>query len=206
MAIARVLRADDMDKTASDNSQAFKWMALMALATPAVQAGEAGIKKIYKGIQKKKSWNSIIEANPDIDTPEMRETYDAMYSLSPSMMRHRPIAIPALRQAQDYSTQGVPMQMASSLAGSEAQLDKRKLRLAEGIMQGASSGIGLGIASDKYNIAQASQASTSEKMNMAREAAALNKLKFVFDKARASNDQLDDYRYMRDQAANGERL
>ena len=137
MAMAKILPSDDMQKAAADMSSGAA-VATMIGAPIAVDSVSDMIGKVKSNLRKKKTWASIIEKDPSFDNADTRELFEALFDLSPHMMKHRVTAIPALRQAQSYDLGGVPTQLAATL--SKAESDKKKAT-GPGILSGVSKNI-----------------------------------------------------------------
>jgi len=159
MSIARVAPSDDMDKTAvisgNDMKNALLYMTIGGAIQPLVGGVEAGTKKISDSITKNKTWKEIIGRYPDMDDEATKERFEAMFDMSPSVMKHVTFAVPSLRSASEYGTGGIPVDLAGKLVSIDSQRTRGNPNLAQGILSGAT--IGLGAAHKDQQMRQSAE-------------------------------------------------
>jgi len=143
MSIAKVISSDDMlEKTAEPGGikQNLLYMGIGGAIQPVISGVTSGIQKVYNHISKKKTWEEIKKRHPELDTEANQERFEAMFDMSPSVMKHVTFAVPSLRSATEYGTGGVPIDLAGKLVNIDAQKN-RKPDLAQGVMSGAVAGL-----------------------------------------------------------------
>ena len=145
----------------------------MAIAPVAADLLQDGAVAVKDAITKRKAWAKIKAANPELDDESTREIFQAMYDLSPSLMKHRTIATPALRQASDYSAGGIPPQLAQLLVSTDSARTRGNPRISESLLRGAN--LGLGIQSAAAGV---------EKNEIGREGLELSKEKLDWEKSK----------------------
>jgi len=58
------------------------------------------------------AWAKIKAHNPELASAAgTRENFEAMHDITPRMMKYPSFAIPILRQAKDYDSEGIPVQL-----------------------------------------------------------------------------------------------
>jgi len=158
MSIARVTLDDDQLEKIAASPESIKqnllYMGIGGAIQPALSGITSGIQKIYNHINKNKTWAEIKKRHPELDTEENQERFEAMFDMSPSVMKHVTFAVPSLRSATEYGTGGVPIDLAGKLVNIDAQKSK-KPDMAQGIMSGAMAG--LGAAQKERQMAQATE-------------------------------------------------
>jgi len=88
---------------------------------------------VEKAIQHKKkrstleaTWKKIIQSDPRMNAPHIREYFEAMFDLAPDIMKHKPMALPVLKQSVNYDLDGVPPQLVATLARAGNDIVKSK--------------------------------------------------------------------------------
>lgn len=175
--MARILPSDDIEKQAMDSAAKNLMIAAsLGIGAPIIAESAADVIDSLKDRRaKKKAWAGIVSRYPEFDTPDARDTFDAMYGLSPGTMKHPKFAIPALRQASDYNTGGIPVEMVRALSSIDSNRTKGSRSLAEKIVTGMESGIGISqdmqnlkLREDQFGYAQKQDAIRTETDTKAR--------------------------------------
>jgi len=154
MGIARVMASDDMIKSAvsppitpgaapgMDLKRMLLYMGIGGAIQPVVGGVVSGLGKIKDATTKRKTWKEIVKRYPDMNDEATKERFEAMFDMSPSVMKHITFAIPSLRSASEYGTEGIPVDLAGKLVSIDAQRTKGDPNLAQNIIAGASVGLG----------------------------------------------------------------
>lgn len=149
MSMARVLPGEDMVKSAKvDTNKLVK--ILGAITAAGAVASPIATHYIGGAIQKSKeqkamdeSWQRIITKVPELNNEDAKETFESMYDLSPSIMKHPRFAIPAIRTADEYGTGGIPVDLASKLVNIDAARTKGSPDFNTKLLSGISTGMGI---------------------------------------------------------------
>ena len=72
---------------------------------------------IKRKADRSKAWEKIVARNPAFDTEKMREQFEALFDLSPKMMKHPTFSMPLLRQSEEYDAGGIPVDVARTISG-----------------------------------------------------------------------------------------
>ena len=139
-----ILNKEDMPKEAQGGGRigpVLAGTALGAILPIGTYLTMRGMENAADKRNKAKTWASIVARYPEMNTPDMMETYDALFDLSPSIMKHPRLAIPALRRSGEYGTGGIPADLAQTLVQTDAARTRGSQRLNEDILSGAHLGI-----------------------------------------------------------------
>lgn len=204
--MAKVLPSEDMIKNAVDTNKLVK--VLTAIAATGAVASPIATHYIGGAVQKRKeqkemdeSWQRIIAKVPELDNEDARETFESMYDLSPSIMKHPRFAIPAIRTADEYGTGGIPVDLASKLVNIDAARTKGSpdfnTKLLSGISTGLSIMKGVGdIGSSGKEKAYRQELDTSRAAREAERAAETSRMnihKRLVDYTRMPEEQRQEY-------------
>lgn len=156
--MGRVLPSDNMVKSAAtippavgmDLKKMLLYMGIGGAIQPVASGIESGIGKVKDAITKKKTWQEIIKRYPDMNNEVTQERFEAMFDMSPSVMKHVTFAVPSLRSASELGTGGIPVDLAGKLVGIDAQRTRGNANLAQQILSGATAGLGSAQAEDKF--------------------------------------------------------
>lgn len=142
MSMAKVIPSDDVLEKTAEGAGKYILGAAAGATLPLMGSliGDA-IKKRKEQAALTNAWDTIIKRYPDMDNDDVRETYETLYDLSPSIMKHPKLAVPALRSAGNYDTGGIPADLASTLVHTDAARTKGDSRLNEQLLSGAKMGI-----------------------------------------------------------------
>jgi transaldolase len=141
MAMAKVLPSDDMKKEAMKplGNKAILATTGAALVSPFLSRILTDAYYRHKDQRAlEAAWEKIRQKDPEMDTEEAREYFESMFDLSPSIMKHRTLALPALRQSMNYDLGGIPPQLASMLVSTDAARTKGDAKLNTGLLSGVS--------------------------------------------------------------------
>lgn len=153
MSMATVVPSEDMVKSAGkmDSDKFNKLLKIFGTATAGLAvASPIATHYIGGAMQKSKeqkemneSWQRIIAKVPELNNEDARETFESMYDLSPSIMKHPRFAIPAIRTADEYGTGGIPVDLASKLVNIDAARTKGSPDFNTKLLSGISTGMGI---------------------------------------------------------------
>ncbi len=198
MGMAKVLPSEDMIKNAG-RMDLTKLEKLVRIFGPVVAAGAVispiATHCIGGAVQKRKeqkemneSWQRIIAKVPEMNNEDARETFESMYDLSPSIMKHPRFAIPAIRTTEGYDTGGIPIDLASKLVSVDAARTKGSPDFNTKLLSGISTGLNI-----MKGVGDIGSGKSEEANQRSEEAARMNTHKRLADYIRMPDEQRQEY-------------
>lgn len=195
MNMAKVLPSEEMIKEAGkmDPEKLRNLLKIFGTITAAgAVASPIATHYIGGAVQKRKeqkemdeSWQRIIAKVPELNNEDARETFESMYDLSPSIMKHPRFAIPAIRTADEYGTGGIPVDLASKLVNIDASRTKGSPDFNTKLLSGISTGIGI--------MKGVNDMGSGDALRRAREASNMNTHKRLADYVKMPEEQRQEY-------------
>lgn len=144
MSMGRVTPSqDDLVKEAGGKAKYILGAALGAAVPVGVKMVSDSIARSRAAKERAAVWKEVIKRDPSLKGEDGEEIYGALYDLSPSLMKHPMLAIPALRRSREYATGGIPSELAHLLAKTEEARETNPLLIPKDVVGGAQLGVKL---------------------------------------------------------------